>query len=147
MKDEVCRSNTVRVIAFQRSVDRRTDRQTDGQTDKVITIGLPHLRWRGPNNGTLLQHYERILSSSLKLIMSYLCNKLAHGPNISDNDYLKHEDKFNLCKKTENQKFWLSHWFSHGTAQLLPDQGHGNVWNIKAISQYLSPRLWISDFL
>ena len=27
-----------------------TDRRTDGQTDKVITIGLPHLRWRGPNN-------------------------------------------------------------------------------------------------
>ena len=45
MKYEVCRSNTVRVIALQRSVDRRTDRQTD----KVITIGLPHLRWRGPN--------------------------------------------------------------------------------------------------
>ena len=33
MKYEVCRSNTVRVIALQRSVDRRTDRQTDGQTD------------------------------------------------------------------------------------------------------------------
>ena len=45
MKYEVFRSNTVRVIALQRSVDRRTD----GQTDKVITIGLPHLRWRGPN--------------------------------------------------------------------------------------------------
>ena len=29
--------------------DGRTDRQMDGQTDKVITIGLPHLRWRGPN--------------------------------------------------------------------------------------------------
>ena len=29
-----------------------TDRQTDGQTDKVITIGLPHLRWRGPNKVT-----------------------------------------------------------------------------------------------
>ena len=55
MKYEVCRSNTVRVIALQRSVDRRTDRQTDGQTDgqtdKVITIGLPHLRWRGPKYG------------------------------------------------------------------------------------------------
>ena len=48
MKYEVCRSNTVRVIALQRNVDRRTDRQTDGQTDKVITIGLPHLWWRGP---------------------------------------------------------------------------------------------------
>ena len=38
---------------YKRSVDRRTDRRTDGQTDgrtdKVITIGLPHLRWRGPN--------------------------------------------------------------------------------------------------
>ena len=33
MKYEVCRSNTVRVIVLQRSVDRRTDRQTDGQTD------------------------------------------------------------------------------------------------------------------
>ena len=31
---------------YKESVDRRTD----GQTDKVITIGLPHLRWRGPNN-------------------------------------------------------------------------------------------------
>ena len=49
MKYEVCRSNTVRVIALQRSVDRQTDGQTDGRTDKVITIGLPHLRWRGPN--------------------------------------------------------------------------------------------------
>ena len=53
MKNEVCRSNTVRVIALQRSVDRRTDgqtdRRTDRRTDKVITIGLPHLRWRGPN--------------------------------------------------------------------------------------------------
>ena len=29
--------------------DGRTDRQTDGRTDNVITIGLPHLRWRGPN--------------------------------------------------------------------------------------------------
>ena len=28
--------------------DRRTDGHTDGQT-AVITIGLPHLRWRGPN--------------------------------------------------------------------------------------------------
>ena len=28
--------------------DGRTDRRTDRQTDKVITIGLPHLRWRGP---------------------------------------------------------------------------------------------------
>ena len=45
MKYEVCRLNTVRVIALQQSVDRRTD----GQTDKLITIGLPHLRWRGPN--------------------------------------------------------------------------------------------------
>ena len=33
---------------LQRSVDGRTDRQTDRQTDKAITIGLPHLRWRGP---------------------------------------------------------------------------------------------------
>ena len=49
MKYEVSRSNTFRVNALQRSVDRRTDRQTDGRTDKVITIGLPHLRWRGPN--------------------------------------------------------------------------------------------------
>ena len=29
--------------------DRRTDGRTDRRTDKVITIGLPHLRWRGPN--------------------------------------------------------------------------------------------------
>ena len=34
MKYEVCRSNTVRVIALQQSVDRRTDRQTDGRTDR-----------------------------------------------------------------------------------------------------------------
>ena len=44
MKYEVCRSNTFRVIALQRKCG-----QTDGRTDKVITIGLPHLRWRGPN--------------------------------------------------------------------------------------------------
>ena len=30
--------------------DGQTDRRTDGRTDKVITIGLPHLRLRGPNN-------------------------------------------------------------------------------------------------
>ena len=29
--------------------DRQTDGRTDRRTDKVITIGLPHLRWRGPN--------------------------------------------------------------------------------------------------
>ena len=49
MKYEVSRSNTFRVIALQRKcgqTDRQTDRRTDGQTDKVITIGLPHLRWR-----------------------------------------------------------------------------------------------------
>ena len=53
MKYEVSRSKTFWVIALQLSVDRRTDRQTDGRTDrrtdKVITMGLPHLRWRGPN--------------------------------------------------------------------------------------------------
>ena len=53
MKYEVCRLRDFLVIALQQSVDRRTDGQTDGQTDgrtdKVITIGLPHLRWRGPN--------------------------------------------------------------------------------------------------
>ena len=38
--------------------DRQTDRRTDGQTDKVITIGLPHLRWRGPNK---LQYHRRFL--------------------------------------------------------------------------------------
>ena len=26
-----------------------TDGRTDRRTDKFITIGLPHLRWRGPN--------------------------------------------------------------------------------------------------
>ena len=36
--------------SVDRQTDGRTDRQTDGRTDKVITIGLPHLRWRGPNN-------------------------------------------------------------------------------------------------
>ena len=54
MKYEVSRSNTFRVIALQRSVDRqdrRTDGRTDRRTDKVITIGLPHLRWRGPRCG------------------------------------------------------------------------------------------------
>ena len=49
MMYEVSRSNHFQVIALQRSVDRRTDGQTDGRTDKVITIGLPDLRWWGPN--------------------------------------------------------------------------------------------------
>ena len=42
MKYEVSRSNTFRVIALQRSVDRGTD----GQSDKVITIGRRHFQWR-----------------------------------------------------------------------------------------------------
>ena len=33
--------------------DRQTDRRTDRRTDKVITIGLPHLRWRGPDESSL----------------------------------------------------------------------------------------------
>ena len=50
MKYEVCKSNTVRVIALQRSVDRRTDRRTDGQTDgQGDYYRAPALRWRGPN--------------------------------------------------------------------------------------------------
>ena len=36
-----------------RQTDRRTDGRTDGRTDKVITIGLPHLRWQGPMAGPL----------------------------------------------------------------------------------------------
>ena len=32
-----------------RRTDGRTDGRTNGRTDRVITIGLPHLRWRGPN--------------------------------------------------------------------------------------------------
>ena len=65
MKYEVCRLRHFWVIALQESVDGqtdrrmdrqtdgRTDRQTDGQTDRVITIGLPHLRWRGPNKSPI----------------------------------------------------------------------------------------------
>ena len=34
MKYEVCKSNTVRVIALQRSVDRQTERRTDRRTDR-----------------------------------------------------------------------------------------------------------------
>ena len=34
MKYEFCRSNTVQIIALQRSVDTRTDGQTDRQTDR-----------------------------------------------------------------------------------------------------------------
>ena len=49
MKYEVSRSNTFRVIALQRKCGQ-TDRRTDRRTDRVITIGLPHLRWRDPNN-------------------------------------------------------------------------------------------------
>ena len=30
-----------------------TDGRTDRQTDKVITIGLPHLPWRGPNKSSV----------------------------------------------------------------------------------------------
>ena len=45
---ELSRYNEVRTDG---RTDRRTDGQTDGQTDKVITIGLPHLRWRDPKYG------------------------------------------------------------------------------------------------
>ena len=38
--------------------DGQTDRQTDGRTDKVITIGLPHLRWRGPNYDKTTSDFE-----------------------------------------------------------------------------------------
>ena len=37
--------------------DRQTDGRTDRRTDKVITIGLPHLRWRGPKKKR--QHNNR----------------------------------------------------------------------------------------
>ena len=46
MKYEVCMLRHFLVIALQQSVDGQTDRRTD----TVITIGLPHLRWRGPKN-------------------------------------------------------------------------------------------------
>ena len=67
MKYEVSRSNTFRIIALQRKcgqTDRQTDGQTDGRTDKVITIGLPHLRWRGPNK------YEKSLKRHTSDFMS-----------------------------------------------------------------------------
>ena len=37
MKYKVCRSNTIQVIALQRSVDRRTDGRTDRQSDYYRT--------------------------------------------------------------------------------------------------------------
>ena len=47
--------------------------------------------------GTLLLHYEQILTSSLLSMTSYLCNKPECGPNISDYDHLKCKDNF--CAK------------------------------------------------
>ena len=63
MKYEVCMSNTVRAIALQQSVDGQMDRRTDRQTDRVITIGLPHLRWRGPNNEKLIRTVQGYFSN------------------------------------------------------------------------------------
>ena len=42
-----------------------TDRQTDGRTDTVITIGLPHLRWRGPNYA-----FTRLICSSVVTVLT-----------------------------------------------------------------------------
>ena len=54
---------------MDRRTDRQTDRQTDGRTDRVITIGLPHLRWRGPNNlrgnADFLHLNYRLLTSNM----------------------------------------------------------------------------------
>ena len=47
------------LLRYNEVVNRRTDGQTEGRTDrrtdKVIIIGLPHLRWRGPNNHIILK--------------------------------------------------------------------------------------------
>ena len=59
MKYEVCRWNTVWVIALQQSVDRRTDGQTDRQTDgQSDYYRAPASSMRGPNkNQKLVQIY------------------------------------------------------------------------------------------
>ena len=63
-------------------MDGQTDGQTDRRTDTVITIGLPHLRWRGPNNQngdkscqktTTLVGSQPSLNSSHCLSFSKLC--------------------------------------------------------------------------
>ena len=66
MKYEVCRLREFWVIALQQSVDGQMDRRADRQTDRVITIGLPHLRWRGPNkaNPWLIETWEFVFQVS-----------------------------------------------------------------------------------
>ena len=53
-------------------------------------------------NRILLSHYERIFTLSLMFMTSYLCNKSARGPDISENDPTKYDD--NSSKKSENRK-------------------------------------------
>ena len=59
---------------MDRQTDRQTDGRTDGQTDRVITIGFPRLRWRGPNKLRsqtsilyLILHASIILSEGVDL--------------------------------------------------------------------------------
>ena len=78
---EVCRSNTVRVIALQGSVDGRTDRQTD----KVITIGLPHLRWWGPNQSNP-QSMIKILKQCNTCTMYISTKQLRHQDRLEAED-------------------------------------------------------------
>ena len=74
MKYEVSRLRYFWVIVLQQSVDRRTDRQTDGRIDKVITctIGLLHLRWRGPNKKKCLTIWQTINLFLISFLLSYL---------------------------------------------------------------------------
>ena len=65
------------------------DGHTDGQTDEVITIGILHLRWRGPNDfafETILPTlhlqkdwviYSKFSSSMSLSNFTYHCLKLA----------------------------------------------------------------------
>ena len=62
--------------------DRQTDRRTDRRTDRVITIGLPHLRWRGPNNPKYIVHISArvhyFCDSKVEQIYAYKSIKHKH---------------------------------------------------------------------
>ena len=61
--------------------DGRTDGRTDRQRDKVITIGLPHLRWRGPNKLCNNSHLIWDLFLFCKGLQNYVEDDLKNDVN------------------------------------------------------------------
>ena len=71
--------------------------------EMVVLPSLTKIKKNQAYNGILLSHYEIILTLSLMFMTSYLCNKSARGPNISENDLKKYDDNF--CAKKWKSKF------------------------------------------